>query len=738
MKYISILLFTLCYAFSFAQVKGIVFSQEDNGKKTPLGYVQIIANSKESIYTDEDGRFNYVVSKNAPDTLIFMYFGYLPDTLILTKEDRFSGFEIQLIPENLLQEVVISTSQKSRSISKINPLHIENINQGELRKAACCNLSESFETNASVDVSMNDAVTGTKKIQLLGLDGQYSQIQFENIPALRGLEQPFGLNSIPGTWVESIQITKGAGNVVNGYESMAGLINVEFLKGHDFPLLFVNLYGNIFGRFEANVQSGIHVFKRWSTGIFAHYSENFMEMDQNKDGFRDMPVGRLFSAMNRWQYEGKKVEAIFGIRAFQEEKFAGQINTSRADFTSKYGTALNQTGLEFSSKTGFLFEKIYRSLGLIANYKIHDLKFDLSNANLVGTQQRIYANLVYDDIIGNTDHKYRTGLSFVYDKINQQLNQSSNVFMDNRIDVVPGAFFEYTYTATRFTGVAGIRNDYHLKFGNQFSPRVHGKFVVTETTDFRFTMGKGWRIPNYMTDNLSLLASNRNWVVTQTVQPEISWNFGTSIVQKFKVFKREASFVVDYYYTFFQDQLIVDRDQNSNLVVFKNLDGKSYSHALQAELEVEPIRNFFVRFAYKFLDIKAEYGNKIQQQVMIPRHRGMVNLAYKTRNKRWEFDLTTSIYGASRLPLYNSGNVTSTNEWTPIYPIVNGQITHIFKSWDFYVGLENLTNYRQKNPIIDAQNPFGSNFDATQVWGPIMGTNIYAGLRYTLKNKNHD
>jgi hypothetical protein len=739
MKYITFLMVFCAFQLN-AQVKGVVFGQENGKPKEPIAYAQIKVLNQSSFFTDENGTFEYVVSKNSPDTLIVSYGGFVSDTLILTKQDRFAGYEIILIPEKELESIKITARAKSHGISRMNALQVEELGRGELRKAACCNLSESFETNASVDVNMTDAVTGTKKIQLLGLDGQYTQIQFENIPALRGLEAPLGLNSVPGTWVNSIQITKGTGTVVNGYESMAGLINVEFLKKHDLPPLFVNVYGNIFGRFEANIQSGFELGKRhrWNTGLFAHYSENFMEMDQNKDGFRDMPIGRLLSFMNKWNYSGDKLEFQLTARAFQENKLSGQIGAFERNFDTKYGTALNQSGIEFSTKTGFLFKQIYRSLGVILNYKYHDLDFKLSGTNFRGFQNRIYGNVIYDDIFGSTIHKYRTGISFVYDDFSQNLLQRGNPLTDNRHDIVPGVFFEYTYTSTRFTGVAGLRYDYHNRFKDMLSPRFHGKVIVTEKSDLRFTVGRGWRTPNYIVDNLSLLASSRNWVANQQLKPEISWNAGVSFVQRFKLFNRSASFLADYYYTFFERQLVVDRDVASNLVVFNNLKNNSYSHAVQVEFEMEPARNFVMRFAYKFLDIKAKYGDKMQQQVLVPQHRGMINLSYKTRNKRWEFDLTGKIYGNSRLPTYEDNGSEIIDKWTPIYPMINSQVTHIYKNWDFYVGVENMTNFKQKNPIVDAQNPFGSTFDATQVWGSIMGINVYAGIRFTLKHKENE
>lgn len=730
---------SLVWIFSAsAQVKGIVFTvNEATNQKEPIAYAELQSKSKGYFYADENGNFEYIVAKETPDTLIISSHGYRSDTLILTKKDRFSGFEIQLFEENVLEGVIITASKRTHGISKMDAMLVERLNQGELRKAACCNLSESFETNASVDVNMTDAVTGVKQIQMLGLDGKYTQIQFENIPALRGMETPFGLNSIPGTWANSIQITKGVGNVVNGYESMAGLINVEFLKGQEMPPLFINVYGNSFGRFETNIQSGLSVGKKkkWTTGIFAHYSENFAEIDRNKDGFRDLPVGRLFSAMNRWNYHGEKMEVALSVRAFQENKLGGQINSFEKDMATKYVTLLDQSGIEFSSKTGFLFKKMGRSLGVILNYKYHDLGFTLSNARFQGYQNRMYGNLVYDDVFRNKRHAIRAGFSFVYDDFRQNLIQKENLLDDSKTEIVPGSFFEYTFNSTRFIGVAGVRYDYHNLYKGQFSPRVHGKVILTETTDLRFTAGRGWRTPHYLTDNLSLLATSREWVKNFANKPEISWNTGASIVQNFTLFNRNASVVADYYFTHFVNQLMADRDFNSQQVIFHNLQNQSYSHALQIEFEMQPVRDFYIRLAYKFLNSRQEHSGVYKDVEFVPKHRGFINLAYQTRNKRWKFDLTGNLFGKSRLPNYQINEMLIVNAYAKIYPMVNGQVTYIYKDWEFYLGVENMTNYTQKNPIIEAENPFGSSFDATMVWGPITGINPYLGLRFTINKK---
>lgn len=353
MRYIVFGFFLLIISVSQAQLQGIVFGVKD-GAKIPLNQAKVILRgAKQHVYTGENGRFELILPKELPDVLVISARGYEPDSVQVTKDDRFSGIEIYLMAEDELEEVVIEFKRDSKNFSRLNPLQVENLGEGELKKAACCNLSESFETNATVDVNFTDAVSGAKKIQLLGLDGVYSQMQMENIPYLTGLESGFGLSAIPGTWVESIQITKGTGSVVNGYESMAGLINVEYRKPQTMQRLFVNGYGNSLGRGELNVHGGQVINDKWSTGSFAHVSMLQTPWDMNKDGFLDAPLSKTGSFLNRWEYNGKKFETRFGVNAYYDERKGGQLskiaNRYRAETTNQHA--------EFFAKTGFMFPK---------------------------------------------------------------------------------------------------------------------------------------------------------------------------------------------------------------------------------------------------------------------------------------------------------------------------------------------------------------------------------------------
>jgi outer membrane receptor for ferrienterochelin and colicins len=736
MKYILFIGFILFSLVSFSQVRGNVYGSDTLKKSKIFGARITLQQSQIKLITDENGKFEFEMPKTLPDTMVIKAMGYYPDTLILSKDDRFSNFQIVLYSVQLIPEVVVSYKKGSKSISKLKSLLVEEISSDELKKAACCNLSESFETNASVDVSISDAVSGAKQIQMMGLAGVYTQIQMENIPYLRGLESAFGLNSIPGTWVNAIQITKGTGTVVNGYESMAGLINIDLKKPDDMEELYINGYGNIFGRGELNVHSGIQLNKKWSTGVFAHGSSIQTKLDQNNDGFKDIPTGYNVAILNRWSYHGDRFESQFGINAYLDEKIGGQLNYSRSiapDLQSEYGVTNNTKHIDLFAKTGFLFkDKPYRSIGVLYNVKYQETDAIFGLRNFSGVEKRAYVNAIYDDIIGTTLHKTRVGISTVYADFSQ--NQDS--ISDNRLEVVPGVFGEYSYTGIRLVNVIGVRLDYHNLYGAIFSPRIHSKYTLTEKTDLRFTAGRGWRVPNYMIDNLSLLATGRNWVAPTEIKPEISWNIGGSVVQEFQFLNQKASIVLDYYYTFFENQLVVDRDISKTEIVFTNLSDKSYSHSFQAELTFALSKTIDVRAAYKYLDVKAEYNGELQSKVLVPTHRGFLNLGYHSRNKRWLVDATGSLFGKSRLPVtvLSNGLWTTQNE-SFIFPMISGQITHVYKRWEFYIGAENLGNFTQNNPILDAANPFSTTFDATRVWAPVMGTMIYGGFRFAIEYK---
>jgi hypothetical protein len=712
-------------ALAFGQIRGVV-QGADSVQTKPLKNVKItLLGAGTSVYSNEDGTFEILLGKQQSDTLLFVAKGYRSDRLVVTRSDRFLALNVVLVSGQLVQEIVVSGAKNPHGISKMKTLHVEELTSVEFRKAACCNLSESFETNATIDVSMSDAISGAKKIQLLGLDAVYTQLQFENIPFLRGLESAFGMSVIPGTWLESIQITKGTGSVVNGYESMAGLVNFEFKKPKDLPRLGLNFYQNRFGRTELNLQGGQQLSERWHMGLFASGAAVYGNFDQNQDGFRDQALSNTFNLLQRFSYEGPRMEAQLGVQAYSDQKIGGQNAYTKASPVG-YGMQLASEHLSVFSKTGFFGKKPAQSLGVIAQFKYQNMSGLYGLRNFSGSEKRGYLNVIYDDILFTADHKIKAGGSFQVLSLSQWAGQpfGAEVVGADRTEWVPGLFAEYAYTGNRLSAVVGARYDQHNLAGGQFSPRAHFKYALTPQLDARLTAGRAWRLPNFVVDNLSLLASSKTWLAPQALQPEVSWNVGASLVQGFTFKKRKGSLSLDAYHTRFSQQLVADRDSLSGVVVFKNLSDNSLATVLQAEFSYAILRGLDLRLAYKFQDVRALFNGEFQTQVLLPRQRIFANLGYQTRNKRWAYDLTYSRYSAVRLPQGGQGSP---------WGLLNAQVTRNWKHLELYAGGENLLNVMQHHPIFGTQDPFGEAFDATEIWAPIMGWNVYFGLRYTIK-----
>jgi outer membrane receptor for ferrienterochelin and colicins len=737
MKY-SIILFLFSvffYITSHSQtLKGHVMSADEVGGMTVLPGANIVwLNSTSGTTTKDDGSF--ILEKTDPSQIQFKvtYVGFETDTI--TVGDK-TSFHIMLDPVKELKQVIIEGESSASSINTVNPVNMESLNKKELLKAACCNLSESFETNNSVDAEFSDAITGAKTIKLLGLDGVYSQIMMENMPGVRGLSSSYGLTYIPGPWIESIQITKGPGSVVNGYESITGSINTEIKKpfhveGETFLL---NLFGSNSGRYEANVNFK-HLFnEKWSTALFTHTSQLHNKMDHNEDGFLDMPLNETYIVMNKWNYfSGKKHEAQFGVKYVASDINGGQVKFDPSEEHSVengYGVGVSTKRFEGFMKNGFVFDKPNTSIGTIVNYVYHDQNAFYGLNNYTGIERYVNANFIYQSFMFNTNNSYKIGASFMVDDYTESFYSINYL----RTEYVPGIFAEYHFVSgTKFSLLAGIRVDDHNLYGIFTTPRLHLKYNPTTNTTLRGSVGKGYRVANVFVENSNVLTSSRTLIITEDLLPEEGWNYGVSLMQGFKLNKNEGTFTLDGYRTEFVNQIVVDLDSDYSSVYISNLHGQSYSNVFQGEVNYEVFTNFDMRVAYKYIDAKSTYNGDLLEVPLTNKNRGLVNFAYELKKYGWVFDFTTQFYGKSRLPdLTENHDAHFLGEYSEPYYLLLGQITKKFKNLEIYAGSENITNYTQHHPILGFDEPFGEDFDASVIYAPIMERKFYGGLRWSL------
>ena len=745
-KYIinSILLFIPIIIFSQTELKGMIMDK--NNPKNNLGVSDVNVHwlgTNIGAVTNEKGWFT-IPYKPIYNKLVVSYVGYRTDTISIKDVTPIHHF---LTEKSTLEEVVITSKKKATQKSFFSTANVFTVNADELLKAACCNLAESFETNPSIDVSFSDALTGTKQIQMLGLTSPYLLITQENIPSVRGASQAFGLTFTPGTWVESIQITKGAGSVVNGYESISGQINAELVKPFSDNTFFLNAYSSLNGRLELNTHFNQRVSDKWQTGLYLHGDYRGEKFDNNKDNFLDAPLTNQINVMNRWQYTDaqKGWVSFINVRFLNDEKQTGEINfnpTTDKGTMNSWGSEIDTKRFETSAKLGYVFPELpFQSIGFQTAYSNHqqDSYFGLNRYDI--THESVYSNLIFNSIIGDTRNKFKTGLSFTYDKYNELVNATDFSRKEDSF----GAFFEYAFdNLDTFSFTAGLRFDTHNLLGTFITPRLHLRYAPWDRGVFRASFGRGKRSANIFAENQQLFASSRQINITNSggnvygLNPEIAWNYGVSYLQKFNLFDKKGDITLDYYITDFSSQVVVDWE-NPQEVSFYDLEGKSIAKSFQVEVNYEFYKGLNFRAAYKYFDVSTDYQRGNLQKPIQPKTRFFANLSYETdlteNNSQWKFDVTFNSIGKQRLPNTANNPVQyQLPEYSNSYSMLNSQITRVFSgTFEMYAGAENLTNIKQKNPILASNDPFGSSFDTTIVYAPIFGRAIYAGLRFKIK-----
>jgi outer membrane cobalamin receptor len=728
-------------------LNGHVYSVE-NGKKTPLAGANVyFPKSSNGTITDENGAFQ--IKRKAGDSayLFAGLVGYDTDSLFITEAN--SHLEFILTEGVHLDEVVIEKNRDGIVLSRLSTGKTELITKTGLTKMACCNLSESFENSATVTVGFTDAISGAKQVQLLGLSGLYSQLLTENIPTHRGQFSTFGWSYVPGSWMESIQISKGASSVVNGYESISGQINLEMKKPNFTEPLFINLFADHLGRYEANITSATQVAKNWWTGLLVHGSAETDTHDYNNDTFMDMPQSKFVNLYNRWFYLNEDgIQSRTGIRFLYDSRNAGQDEhlhsiTDNDDHGELYKTTIRNKGFTVENKTGFTVgEREGQSIGIISSFNYSDENLIYGRKTYHGKQNSFYTNVLFSSSFGDTHH-YTAGASFAYDNYRTLFEDALFYSMTprtviDRSEMIPGAFAEYTYSyKDKFTFVAGIREDYNSRFGWLFTPRVNIRYNVLEEFVFRASIGRGYRSPNAIADNIGLLATSRKFDVEaiEALDIERAWNYGGNISAYIPVGgEKTLTLSLDYFHTQFGNQAVIDAERDRNNVFFYNLQGVSYANVWQIDASVSLFRGFDVFAAFRYNRAEITYSENgvhyTKEAPLTSRYRGLINLAYATRLRKWVFDFTAQINGPSRIPGLNGYN--SEMRYSESFPVYFAQITKNTKRFDLYIGAENILDFKQQNPILNADLPFGQDFDSSLVWGPIIGRKIYAGIRWRI------
>ncbi|MCQ2347006.1 MAG: TonB-dependent receptor [Paludibacteraceae bacterium] len=758
-RVISIALFAIVWQVAvWAHAWGVVV--DDQGQPLPGANVYW-AGTQNGTTTDADGKFE-LEPVHTTHLLVTSFVGYHNDT---TEVVGHKALTIVLVSDAVLDEVTITERKMSVLKSRFSAIETETLTGDELCKAACCNLSESFETSASVDVAYADAATGAKQIRLLGLAGTYVQLLTENTPGVRGLAQTFGMEFIPGPWMDAIQVSKGTSSVINGYEATAGQINVEFLKPQKTSPIAINAMLNTELHAEVNATGGWILNDHVSTGVLAHYQDQSLEMDGNKDGFLDMPKSRQLNLINRWYFTKEDYTGQIFVHGVYDSRIGGTSAKQKVLAPENtYNINLSTRRVDGFIKNGYVFDhELNSSIGIIAAASYHEQVNHYGNRLWNASQTNAYLNAMYqtefDDCKTDTadvhGHKLTAGLSVNYDRYRETAaGLTADTLTLPRDEVTPGIFAEYTYTyKDKITLLAGIRGDWSNRYGFFVTPRMNIRYTPFEWWTLRASAGLGYRSPNIIADNANYLPSSRIWNIgSGNFAQEKAVNTGVTTTFYIPLGSKELQLSGEYFYTRFLDAVIADMDANRHGVTLFNLSdisgAQSFSHNWQAEATMEILRGWTLTAAFRYTDVKQTSCNTegeyvLRDKPLQNRFKGIISTSYQTPNKGWQFDVTAQFNGYGRMPdgfvipegnqQYYEKNGTLYHKW---YPQLMAQITKYFHSASIYLGAENMTNFKQDNPIVNAGSPYSQDFDASMVWAPIDGWKMYLGFRWELER--HD
>lgn len=652
-------------------------------------------------------------------------------------------------------KIVARKAGTSRLAGAVNGIAV---NKDELFKAACCNLGESFTTNPSVDVAYNDATTGARQIKLLGLSGTYVQMLTENLPNFRGAAIPYALGYVPGPWMKGIQVSKGSASVKNGYESITGQINVDYLQPEDEQQVEVNLFGDTKSRIEANADANVHLSEKWATEILLHHENILKNHDDNGDGFFDMPGREQYNVQNRWVYKGEKYIFHGGLGALKEIRTSGQdedhlnshASASSSDSQNLFRIKLHTNRYEGYMKHAFILNREHgTNIALMSSASMHQLDAQYGNKFYYLNEKNLYGSLMFETNF-TQQHNLSVGLSVNHDYLGQRTNVNVIPYASidgnhpyilpemqrlNEKETTPGAYAQYTYTlGSKLTAMAGVRLDHSSIYGNFFTPRFHLKYSPVDAVSIRLSAGKGYRTVFGLAEYNYLLASGRELQLSgDGLKQEEAWNYGVSTAFYIPLFSKTLKLNAEYYYTDFKNQAVVDYGYHSGYILIDNLQGKSYSHTFQIDASYPLLKGLEVTAAYRLNDVKCSYGieNELKEKPLTSKYKALFTASYKTPLALWQFDATVQLNGGGRNPEpYQLAD--GTPSWSSrfhSFEQVSAQITRWFRHWSIYVGGENLTGFKQKTPIYGAAQPWGKGFEPTLIWGPVEGRMFYAGVR---------
>ncbi|MCC6753229.1 MAG: TonB-dependent receptor [Saprospiraceae bacterium] len=725
-----VLIILACCAVS-SQAQALMGNVVDEQRQALIGASLHWLNTGSGTTTDANGFFRLERTPGVRN-LVIRYTGYQADTVEISDT---ALLEVFVLREGIaLTGVEVISERNSNAFSRLNPVNTESLLSKEFRKAACCSLSESFQTSNAVDVSYTNAATGSKEIQFLGLRGLYSELLIENKPAFAGILANAGYDLLSGTWLERVDIQKGASSVLNGANGMTGAINVQLKKPNEDHPVYANFFADGHGRLEGN----LHLNQRWSearsSGLYLNGTLQEQTRDHNGDLFQDEPRINRVNGLFRNTLLGHRFEGQVNAHALYEERTGGQLANEAA-----YRIRQKLEHFNLFGNLGYVgFGNPDQNSGSIYDLSYSSISGEYGDRHFQSEEKRAFLKLLYNHPFGDGRHQLMSGPHFAYSSAQENFSGTQLDYEEK----VAGLFLEHTFrnknvTGNSFTSTLGLHLEWQAGLPPIIMPRASMRYLVAQDWTLRASVGRGFRRPRILSENAHLFATSKQWVIEDKLERELSWNSGFNLVGKPGLFGNELEVNADFYLTWFEEQQVIDLDEDYSKVLLYALDGKSRAFQALLTLSYRFSPHVNAKLGGKYTDSRVQLRSGFRQLIMVPRYRAIASLDLETPNKKWLWNITANYVGKMRLPdkIGVPHEIIHEHDGqSKPYVLLQSQLSFLTGPWEFYTGGENLLDYSQHEAIIDASMPGGNYFNAAEVYAPVGGIKLYVGIKWRWGN----
>ena len=753
-----IILVVSIVTFSSTFSQEVTLSGSVTSENSPAPFVNIyLKNTELGTSSNENGWYEL---KNIPPgkyTLIASTIGYIPfSQSIVVKKEQEQFINIDLKPSiESLDEMVVTGTMKP--VSRLeSPVPVEVYKPSFFKKNPTASIFEALQNVNGVRPQINCSVCNTGDIHINGLEGPYTLVLIDGMPIVSGLGTVYGLSGIPNSLIEQIEIVKGPASTLYGSEAVGGLINIITKNNLTAPIFSGDSFITDWGEYNLDVGTKVNVSKKISLLLGINYFKYDNPIDNNGDNFTDLTLQDRISIFQKWNFTRKK-SRIFSLagRFFYEDRWGGELQWT-PEFRGGdeiYGESIYTRRWEVLGKYQLPFEE---QLMLSFSYNDHSQNSVYGDVSYLADQRIGFTQLTWDKSLGKHSVLAGSALRYNYYDDNTPATLDLNGNKPDEV-IIPSIFLQDEIAFNKkHSLLLGARYDYDNRHGSIFTPRGAYRFKFTDTDILRLNAGTGFRVVNLFTEEHAALTGSREVIITEELKPERSFNVNLNYLKK--IYGDNGTFVTldaSMFYTNFQNIIIPDYDTNPNQIIYDNLDGKSVSKGVSANVDIVFPSSFKIMFGATLQDVSNTEKGITKRQILTESYSANWGLSYTIRPWDLTFDYTGNLYGPMRLPTL--GDLDPRRDFSPTWSIQNIQLTYNgIKDFELYAGVKNLLNWtpNNSNPFIiarandpfdkevtfdangnavaTANNPNALTFDPTYVYGPNQGIRSFLGLRYTL------